>query len=123
MSRKLNADIDAWAHDMVRSLARSGFSGINTVEKLLRDPGRATDTSPHRILWWPRNQAVSRISRMMHQIDPVSQICLIVNSGWLLNGDGTIFGVLHLKRYSSLSVREIRERVRDARRKLREIEG
>lgn len=113
--------IDEWARDVIRSLDRSGYSGINVVEKILRDPGISSSGPRDRVLWWPRNKRIAKVSSAMHRIDPITQICLIVDSGCVANDDGTTFDVRCLKQNSSLSVGEIRSRVRDAKRLLRGI--
>jgi hypothetical protein len=117
----LNSDIDQWAQDVVRNVHKSGFSGINVVERILKDPGVATDASKDRILWWPPNRAVARISRAMHRIPVRAQICLIVDSCHILKEDGNIYSEKDLARESTLTVSEIRKYVREAKAKLRRI--
>ena len=117
----LNADLDAWAKDIVNSSTNSGFSGINVVEKILSDPGISTTGSKHRVLWWPKSKRIAKMSRAMHQIDPISQVCLIVNSGFLMKEDGNSFTLNDLKKNSSLNMGEIRRRIRESKRKLRGI--
>ena len=114
----LNSDLDAWAKDMVASADLSGFSGINVVEKILSDPGIATDGSQHRVLWWPKSKRIAKMSRAMHQIDPIWQIVLIVDSRHVINPDGTIFDKYMLAKSSSLSVRRFNEFRKKAKLKL-----
>ena len=117
----LNSDIDLWAKDIVNSSHISGFPGINAVERILKEPGIATDGSKHRVLWWPKNKRIAKMSRAMHQIDPISQVCLIVDSRNLMKEDGNSFTLNDLKKNSSLSMGEIRRRIKESKRKLREI--
>jgi hypothetical protein len=118
MGRKLDADILAWALDLIGFARRSGFSGINAVERILRDPGISTGGSDHKILWFPRNRRISKISKAMHQIDRIDQICLIVESGALMDDDNRIFTMKDLARNSTLTVGSARDRAKKAKRKL-----
>jgi hypothetical protein len=118
MGRKLDADILAWALDLIGFARRSGFSGINAVERILRDPGISTGGSDHKILWFPRNRRISKISKAMHQIDRIDQICLIVESGALIDDDGRVFTMKDLARNSTLTVGSARDRAKTAKRKL-----
>ena len=114
----LNADIDEWAKTIIDSSSMSGFSGINIIEKILSDPGISTDGSRHRVLWWPKNKRVAKISRAMHQIPVLWQIVLIVDSRHILNDDGTIFNKHMLSKCSSLSVRRFNEYRKKSKSKL-----
>ena len=121
MSRKLDADIKEWATDVMRHVHKSAFSGINAVERILRQPGNSTKGSNHRVLWWPRNRRISKMSKAMHQIDSVSQVCLIINAELILNDDNTIFSFRDLAKNSSLTVGRARGYVTKSKRKLRKI--
>lgn len=121
MSRRLDADIDEWAQDVVANMNKSGFSGINTVEKLLKDPGLSTQGSRHRVLYWPKNRRIAKMSRVMHQIDKVSQIVLIISCGYLSNDDHTVFTKHNLAKCSSLGVRRFNELEKLAKIKLSQI--
>ena len=124
MSRKLDKDIEEWAADLMNNIHKCGFSGINAVERILRDPGRSTKGSNHFVHWWPKNRRISRISKAMHQIDKISQICLIVSAGCIMKETEkgkTVFTEKDLKNKSSLTVEEIRERVTVSKRRLAEI--
>ena len=116
MGKKLDADIQEWARSVVADADKSNISGINVVEKILRDPGMATGGSRDRVHWWPKNRRIARMSRLMHCIDLITQICLIVDSGVIFRDDGKVFRAKDLKNCSSLSVTEIRNRVRAAKR-------
>ena len=121
MTSKLDGEICEWAKDVINSSSSSGFSGINIIEKILRDPGFSTGGSRHRVHWWPRNKTIAKMSRAMHQIDPISQVCLVVDSGNLVKEDGNIFTLHDLKKSSSLSMAFIKETIRESKRKLRKI--
>jgi hypothetical protein len=118
---KLDDDLREWTGCVVEEVDKSGYSGINAVERILRDPGFSTGGSQHRILWWPKNRRMAKMSRAMHRIDSISRICLIVEYGPLKKSDDTAFTVRDLKLNSSLSIGEIRERIRDAKSALRDI--
>ena len=118
---KIDDLIDEWAWDVVRNMHKSGYSGINVVEKILRDPGISTNISRDRILWWPRTKRIAKIYRAMHQIDPIDQICLIVNSGHVRADDGSVFDKYKLAKYSSLGVRRFNSIVKKNKLKLSEI--
>ena len=136
MSQWLDSMIDEWARDVVLNSRKgplltprlSGFSGINVVERLLKNPGISVRGIGHAVLWWPsrsksaeKRKRMATIYRAMHQIDSISQICLIVDAKRILREDGNIFTVWDLKRNSSLTVGEIRERISRAKRTLRKI--
>lgn len=123
MSRKLDGWIAEWAMSIVRDSRRSGYSGINVVERILRDPGISTRGSNHRVLWWPRNHRIAKMSKAMHQIDKVSQIVLIIDAGCIVNDDGTIFTKHDLARNSSVGVRRFNEMRKISKRKLSRILG
>ena len=115
MSKRLDADIQEWAQSVMRDADCSGLSGINVVERILKDPGRSTDTSPHRVHWWPKNKRLAKISQLMHRIDKTSQICLIIDAGVIFHDDGRVFKPKDLKACLSLTVTDIRGRIRAAK--------
>lgn len=117
-ANRLDGLIAEWAEDVVNRCHLSGYYGINVVEKILRDPGRSTKGSQHRVLWWPRNKRTAKISKLMHQIDVVSQICLIVAHGGLLKDDGNVFTKHDLAKSSSVNVRRFNGLVKNAKSKL-----
>ena len=118
---KLDADITEWAEDMVNNCRKSEYSGINIVEKILRDPGITTQGSRHRVLWWPRNKRIARMSSAMYQIDIISRVCLIVQYGKMVEDDGTVFTKYNLAKNSSIGVRRYNKIVKKARTKLAQI--
>ena len=118
MTKRLNSWLDEWARDMVSQANNSGFSGINVVEKILRDPGISTKGGSHKILWWPKTRRIAKLSRAMHQIDPISQICLIVDAKAIMREDGNVFTKRDLVKNSSLTTREVREKLRQSKRRL-----
>ena len=123
MSRKLDKDIEEWAADLMNNIHKCGFSGINAVEKILRDPGISTKGSNHRVHWWPKNRRISRMSKAMHQIDKISQICLIVDSRAIMSDDGNIFTKYDLAKNSSLEVRRFNDYRKKAKAKLSVVLG
>ncbi len=124
MSRKLDADIEEWAASVVYDLRKSGFSGINVVERILKDPGISTNGCAHRVLWWPpRSRRKWKVIRAMHQIDSISQMCLVVDASCILNEDNTIFTRHDLAKNSSIEVRRFNEIKKKAKSKLSQILG
>lgn len=114
--------IDEWAFHIVMNLHKSDFYGINVVEKILRDPGISTNGGRSKILWWPpRDRRVAKISRAMHQIDPISRVCLIIDTENLRDRDGKIFDKYALAKNSSVTVRRFNELTKNAKTKLRRI--
>jgi len=118
---RLDSMIDEWARDVLDSDYMSGFSGINAVEKILRDPGISTRGCGHVVLWWPRNKRIARISRAMHQVDPISQVCLMVDSGVMVREDGKQYSKHDLVRSSSLTLRRYYDFRESAKIKLAQI--
>ena len=118
---KLDTDITEWAEDMVNNCRKTEFSGINIIEKILRDPGISTMGSRHRVLWWPKNRRIARMSSAMHQIDIISRVCLIVKYGRIVEDDGTVFTKYNLAKNSSINVRRFNKITKNAKTKLREI--
>lgn len=112
-----------WADQQIAETADSGYSGVNVVEKLLRDPGVAEGKSGHKVLWWPRNRRLSKMSKAMHQIDPVSKIILIVHYGYLPH-EGRKYTKHDLARESSIDAERFDELRKAARKKLtRTLDG
>ena len=118
---KIEAWITEWAYDYLRTWRKEGFSGINAVERLRHDPGISKNISGHKILWWPRNKRISKVSKAMHLIDELSQACLIVRYGKPMSDDGIILtGKDFVKSHNNLTYEEYRARIREARRRLEE---
>lgn len=109
-----------WADDCIRRAYSSDLSSINVVEKLLRDPGMATGKSHDKVLFWHRNPRIAAVSKAMHQLDPISQIVLIVHYGFLPH-EGRKFTLNDLVRNSSLTMADCRDRRRKARRKINNL--
>lgn len=121
MTRRIDGLLSEWAEDIVLNAHKSGFSGINVVEKILRDPGISTGGSRHKVHWWPRNKRIAKMSRAMHQIDSVSQVCLIVKYGRIVNDDGSIFDEKQLVRNSSIGMNDFLRLVGRARFRLNQL--
>lgn len=125
MTKRIDGLISEWAEDVVNRCGNvigkthdEGFSGINIIEKILRDPGIATGKSRHVVHWWPRNRRIAMMSRAMHQIDIISQICLLVRYGRILKEDGNVYTKQDLAKDSSIDVRRFNDIVKNARKKL-----
>ena len=121
MTRRIDGLLSEWAEDIVLNNHKSGFSGINVVEKILRDPGISTGGSRHKVHWWPRNKRIAAMSRAMHQIDPISQVILIIHYGRIMKDDGTVFTKHDLAKTSSVGLRRFNEIRRKAVSKLQDI--
>lgn len=110
-----------WAESVIADSYKSNYSGINVVERILRDPGITTDLSQHKVLWWPKNHKVARVSKAVHQLTPIERIVLIVHWGHVLNDDGTRFTKKDLAQNSSISVSRYHDINGGARAKLSRI--
>ena len=116
MPDEIDADLTVWARDRVRTLHRSGYSGINIIEKILKDPGIATGGSRHRILWWPRSNRLARMSRAMHHVSQRGQVCLVVEYGEIVKpNDGRILTKQEFSRYLGISVKIFDKNIIQAR--------
>ena len=109
-----------WAESVIKESAHSNMSGVNVVEKLLRDPGVTTGLSGHKVLWWPKNHRVSKISKAVHQINPVDRVILIIHYGYLPH-EGRKMTLRDLVRNSSLTMNEVKDRRRKARSKINKL--
>jgi len=88
--RKIDVLLTEYAEDVVNSMTDTGFSGINIIEKILRDPGISTQGSKHRVLYWHRNKRIAKMSKAMHHVSQRGQLCLIVKYGRIVKEDGQI---------------------------------
>jgi len=118
LNSRLDSDLLEWAQSVVADADRSNLSGINVVEKILRDPGISSGGSPHRVHWWPKNRRIAKMSHIMHQIDRISQLILIIDAGVIGDDDQTTFDKYKLAKYSSVSVREFNKLKKKSRAKL-----
>jgi len=123
MSNRLDRWINEWASDLVYNLHRSGFSGINVVERLLKDPGKSTRGCGHVVLWWPKTKRIAKVSKAMHRVSKIEQVVLIVDCDCILNEDNTIFTKHDLAKNSSIGVRKFNGLRRKSKNKLSEILG
>jgi hypothetical protein len=120
--KKLDFWLTEYCEHQVNIMHRSGYSGVNIIEKILKDPGIATGSSKHRVLWWPKNKRIAQMSRAMHQISPYSRLCLVVEYGRIVqqkNGQILTKKEFCAKRGHSCAFFD--ECVRDAKNKLRVI--
>lgn len=60
---------------------------------------------------------MSIMSKIMHQIDKTSQLCLIIDTKRMLNDTGQIVTKSDLARHKLITVREFNERVKQAKSK------
>jgi hypothetical protein len=109
-----------WAEQECKDIHESGISSINVVERLLRDPG-GTQIAEHKVLWWPKNRRVARVSKASHQLTPLERIVLIIDYGNIRREDQKRFTLKDLARYSSVSVRRSRVIKKAAKAKLSKI--
>ena len=91
MGSRIDSMLCEWAESEVAWMHRSGYSGINVVERLLRNPGRGSEIAEHKILWWPKNRRVAKVSKASHQLTAWERVILIAHFGNLQNDDGTKF--------------------------------
>ena len=121
MSARLDSMIDEWARDVMSSIHKSDFPGINAVEKILKDPGISTKGAKHAILWWPENRRLAKMSRAMHQVTPIEQIILIIDCNLIVNDDKSKFTKKDLAKCSSIKVREFNDLLKKTKFKLSRI--
>ena len=88
--RNLDALLVEYCEHLVNTYHRCGYSGQNIIHKILNDPGISTQGSKHRVLWWPKNKRIARMSRAFHYVMPLARVCLIVEYGKILKDDGWI---------------------------------
>jgi hypothetical protein len=115
--QKIDRWLVEWADLEIAGTAESGFSGINVVEKLLRDPGVVSGQSKDKILWWPKNRRMSKMSKAMHQLDAIEKLILVVHYGFLPH-EGRKYTKFDLAKESSIDVDRFAQIRRKARKKL-----
>ena len=113
--------ISEYVQDFMRNIHKSGFSGVNVVEKILSDPGFSTGGSQHRILWWPKTRRIAKVSRAFHHISPKERVIIIIHYKGILRDDHNIFTKHDLAKYSSIGVRRFDYYRRAAKSKLSRI--
>ena len=118
---KIDSWLEEWAESVIEDSYKSHYSGINAVERILRDPGVATAQGAHRVLWWPRNPRVAKISKAAHQLTPIEITCLLVKYGRVVDDNQNRFTPEHLATHSSIGLRRFKSIVKAARAKLIEI--
>ena len=120
--QRVDVWLQEWAEQAIfEALWKSDLSGINVVERLLRDPGRATGNSGHKVLWWPKNHRISKVSKAMHQVEPIDRIILMIDYGFIPKDEKTKFTLNDLVKNSSLTMGDVRARKRNARQKINNL--
>ncbi len=119
--RRVDRWLTDWADSVIADVNVSNYPGINGVERILKDPGVATDTSRHKVLWWPRNRRVAKVSKAAHQLNSIEIIVLIIHYGYVLNDDQTRFTKKDLAQNSSISVPRYLDIKKAARAKISRI--
>jgi hypothetical protein len=118
---RLDFWIAEWAYDVIAQANRSQLSGINAVEKILRDPGISSGRSRDRVLWWPRNPRIAKMSAASHQLSPSERLCLVVHFGQPLKEDNNVLTDRDVAKVTNISVRDFKSHVRTGKKKLRNI--
>ena len=118
---KIDSWLEEWAESVIEDSYKSHYSGINAVERILRDPGVATSQGSHRVLWWPKNPRVAKISKAAHQLTPIEIVCLLVKYGHVVDDNQNRFTPEHLATHSSIGLRRFKKIVREAKNKLSRI--
>jgi hypothetical protein len=119
--RRVDRWLTDWADSVIEDSYKSNFSGINVIERILRDPGVSTDKGSSKVLWWPRNRRVARVSKAAHQLTPTEIVILVVHYGHVLNEDKSKFTKKDLAEQSSIGLRRYGEIQRNARNKISRI--
>ena len=118
---KLDPLLKRWAENSISEAYKSGYSGINIIDKILHDPGISTQGSRHRIHWWPRPK-LAKIEKAMHQIPAMAQMCLIIEYGRLIDPkNGQIVTDQDFCKYEHMKMSKYREYILKAKRKLDHI--
>lgn len=120
MRSRVDSWLYEWAETECAAIHKSGYGGINVVERLLRDPG-GTQIAEHKILWFPKNRRVARVSKASHQLTPLERIVLIIDYGNIRRDDQKRFTLKDLARYSSVTVRRSRHIKKAAKQKMSKI--
>jgi len=79
--RNLESLLTEYFKHVIDTMHKSGFTGINVIEKLLHDPGISTQGSLHRVLFWHKNRRFARMSKALAQIPEEQHECLAVEYG------------------------------------------
>jgi len=113
--------ISEWAHDLMRQadLADYGYSDVNVVERLLRDPGRAP-RAESKVLWWPRNRRIAAVSRAAHCLSNLEQTVLLVHYKAVLTDDNKIYTKFDFLRDFGVGVDKFNTIRRDSEKRLLE---
>ncbi len=119
--RNLDSLLVEYCEHLVNVMDRSGFSGINIIEKILKDPGISTLGSKHRVLWWPKNKRIAKMSRAFHYVIPMARVCLVVEYGRALKEDGWILTKKEFCADAELSCALFDSYVKVAKKQLRYI--
>ena len=100
--------ISEWARDLMRQadLADYGYSDVNVVERLLRDPGRAP-RAESKVLWWPRNRRIAAVSRAAHCLTNLEQTVILVHYKAIMDDDGKILTKQRLADITGVGLRKI----------------
>lgn len=117
---KLDRWLTEWANGIIRDLDRSGYSGMSILGKIIYDPGISTAGMRHRILWWPRNRRMSEISRAMHHVNKIEELCLIIKYGKPTKEDGRTFTKHDLAKCSSIDCARFTQITRNGRKKVKD---
>ena len=120
LTDRLDSYLKEWAEEELRSLTKSCYSGIDIVTQILMGQ-TSTSGNRHKILWWPKNRRIAIMSRAMHQVDKISQLCLMIHYGRPLSLDGKILTKYDLARNSSVTVRKFNTLCKKAKNKLSAI--
>jgi hypothetical protein len=107
-----------YIEEYVTEIHSSNYSGINTVEKILADPGVSTDGSQHRVLFWHKTHRMAKVSKAFHTLSPKERMLLVIHHGGVIHDDGSRFTEKDLIQSTSMTTRKLREYVRNAKKKV-----
>jgi len=120
MSRRIDSMISDYIVEYVKLVHGTSFSGINVVNKLLKDPGFSTEGSQHRVLWWPKNHRIAQISKAFHVLSPKEVAIMAIYYKGVINDDGSTFTKEDLAKNSTIGLRRFGEIHRNAKRKVKD---
>ena len=121
--RNLDSLLVEYCEHLVNTYHRCGYSGQNIIHRILKDPGISTQGSKHKILYWPRNKRIAKMSRAFHHLDAMQQICLIVRFGRIVDPDNgqVVDDVTFAQDQPGMTLPIFHKNIRSAKYKLAEV--
>ena len=114
--RTLDSLLVEYCKEVADTMYRSDYSRENAIHRMKFNPGISTQGSRHRILWWPRNRRIAKMSRAFHHLDVMQRMCLIVEYGKIVDPDnGQIVIPLDFALDHGFGLRKFNNNVRESK--------